>query len=202
MHTSLFKRMFQCDSGDLTLAEKARVALEILRGVSYLHSKRVVHNDIKLENVLVDETLTAVKLCDFGLSRVKNSDGQTKIHGQVAGTDMYKAPEMFRSKFNTVGHFATDVWAVAGVITELFTKAVLWSSKKRTANAEIMAEMKKQNLPTAYKELKRNHRNVYNVLRSAFSYDCAERPAAAVLLRNFEEIVFKVSLRFQWNSDI
>ena len=59
---------------------------------------------------------------------------------------MYKASEMFRSKFNTVGNFATDVWAVAGVIAELFTKAVLWSSKKRTANAEMMAEMKKQNL--------------------------------------------------------
>ena len=33
--------------------------------------------------------------------------------------------------------------------------------------------------------------NVYNVLRSAFLYDCAERPTAAVLLRNFEEIVFE-----------
>lgn len=45
-----------------------QMALEMTRGLSYLHSKRIIHRDIKLHNVLLNEKKQC-KLIDFGLAR-------------------------------------------------------------------------------------------------------------------------------------
>lgn len=63
----------------------------ILRGVSYLHSMRIVHRDIKPENILMASP-SVPKITDFGLSTFLNSD-EDKIHS-VVGTPSYVSPEL------------------------------------------------------------------------------------------------------------
>lgn len=42
---------------------------QILTGLAYCHSQKIIHRDLKLENILVDPEKDAVKIADFGLAR-------------------------------------------------------------------------------------------------------------------------------------
>jgi serine/threonine protein kinase len=58
--------------------------------MSYLHGKNVLHCDLKSSNVLIDENWN-VKLCDFGLSRLKDNKKNNKANIRV-GTPHWMAP--------------------------------------------------------------------------------------------------------------
>jgi serine/threonine protein kinase len=59
--------------------------------LSYLHSKKIVHRDVKTENMLLDKTRT-VKIADFGVARVEASN-PSDMTGET-GTLGYMAPEV------------------------------------------------------------------------------------------------------------
>ncbi|XP_030469967.1 serine/threonine-protein kinase STY13 [Syzygium oleosum] len=68
-----------------------QLALDLARGLSYLHSKKIVHRDVKTENMLLDKTRT-VKIADFGVARVEASNPHD-MTGET-GTLGYMAPEV------------------------------------------------------------------------------------------------------------
>ena len=74
------------------LSERVQVQIgrEIATGVAYLHSKQLIHRDIKAANVLLDEHMH-VKLADFGISTGFGPD-----HTAETGTYRYMAPEVIR----------------------------------------------------------------------------------------------------------
>ena len=81
---------------------------QIIKGLQYIHKKKIVHRDIKLDNVLIDLTNT-VKICDFGVCRILQPGDVMYEH---CGTPAYIAPEIFKDE----GYegFSCDVWS-AGV---------------------------------------------------------------------------------------
>ncbi|AQK96954.1 Serine/threonine-protein kinase STY8 [Zea mays] len=68
-----------------------QIALDIARGLCYLHSEKIVHRDVKTENMLLDKTRT-VKIADFGVARVEASN-PSDMTGET-GTLGYMAPEV------------------------------------------------------------------------------------------------------------
>ena len=62
----------------------------ILIGLHYLHSKKIMHRDLKLENILVDET-GYLKIIDYGLAKTLQENQTSKT---FCGTPEYLAPEM------------------------------------------------------------------------------------------------------------
>ncbi|KAL6848886.1 hypothetical protein ACP4OV_021469 [Aristida adscensionis] len=68
-----------------------QIALDLARGLSYLHSKKIVHRDVKTENMLLDKTRT-VKIADFGVARLEASN-PSDMTGET-GTLGYMAPEV------------------------------------------------------------------------------------------------------------
>ena len=110
---------------DMTLRYKW--AYDLACGLSYLHSKRVVHRDIKSSNAVLDRTGTA-KWCDFGLSELKLSSTPIQQHQgndydvnkQVHGTIIYLAPELFKRGTSTPSR-ASDIWAYGMICYELLT---------------------------------------------------------------------------------
>ena len=81
---------------------------QIVKGLQYIHKKKIVHRDIKLDNILIDLTNT-IKICDFGVSRILEPGDVMYEH---CGTPAYIAPEIFRNE----GYegYSCDVWS-AGV---------------------------------------------------------------------------------------
>ena len=81
---------------------------QIIEGLKYIHRKKIVHRDIKLDNILIDLTNT-VKICDFGVSKKINKGDVMYDH---CGTPAYIAPEIFKN--HGYEGFACDIWS-AGV---------------------------------------------------------------------------------------
>jgi len=81
---------------------------QIIDGLNYIHSKGILHRDIKLDNILLNAN-GDIKICDFGVSKVEKK-GEKMF--EQCGTPAYIAPEILRDK----GYegFSVDIWS-AGV---------------------------------------------------------------------------------------
>ena len=66
---------------------------QMLDSIDYMHSRRVVHRDLKLENILIDDQLN-LKLADFGFACYKNIDSLNSYRGTMT----YMAPEIKEGK--------------------------------------------------------------------------------------------------------
>nr|CAD1823957.1 unnamed protein product [Ananas comosus var. bracteatus] len=90
-----------------------QLALDLARGLSYLHSKKIVHRDVKTENMLLDKSRT-VKIADFGVARVEASNPHD-MTGET-GTLGYMAPEVLNgSAYNRkcdVYSFGICLWEI------------------------------------------------------------------------------------------
>lgn len=72
-----------------------QIAVDLARGLSYLHSKKIVHRDVKTENMLLDANRT-LKIADFGVARVE-AQNPRDMTGET-GTLGYMAPEVLDGK--------------------------------------------------------------------------------------------------------
>ena len=87
---------------------------QVVHAIYYCHEIRVTHRDIKLENILLDETKTIIKLIDFGFSTCIPHERKVKI---FCGTPSYMAPEIV-SKIEYSGPPA-DIWALGVLLYAL-----------------------------------------------------------------------------------
>lgn len=99
----------------LSLQQQQMVIRGVARALQWLHAHRVVHRDIKSENVLFDEARGIVKLCDMGLS-FDADDLQLSLCG--AGTPLCCAPEILLGERAT---YASDMWGLGILLYEMAT---------------------------------------------------------------------------------
>jgi len=104
----------------LTWQVRIKMAEDIARALAHMHSKRVLHRDIKSENLLVGDNYR-LKLCDFGFARFYDpSVEKTKKRPlSICGTDEYMAPEVILGL--NYGETA-DVYSFGVVLCEMITR--------------------------------------------------------------------------------
>ncbi|XP_017006465.1 serine/threonine-protein kinase polo [Drosophila takahashii] len=86
---------------------------QIIQGVKYLHDNRIIHRDLKLGNLFLNDLLH-VKIGDFGLATRIEYEGERKK--TLCGTPNYIAPEILTKK----GHsFEVDIWSIGCVMYTL-----------------------------------------------------------------------------------
>ncbi|KAG6664181.1 hypothetical protein CIPAW_02G074800 [Carya illinoinensis] len=120
---SLF-RLLQRNTTKLDWRRRVHMALDIARGMNYLHhyNPPIIHRDLKSSNLLVDRNWT-VKVGDFGLSRLKHETYLTATTGK--GTPQWMAPEVLR---NEPSDEKSDVYSYGVILWELVTEKIPWDN--------------------------------------------------------------------------
>ncbi|KAJ6632750.1 Serine/threonine-protein kinase NLK [Pseudolycoriella hygida] len=110
---------------------------QILRGLKYLHSARILHRDIKPGNLLVNSNCV-LKICDFGLARVEEPDTSKHMTQEVV-TQYYRAPEILMG----ARHYsaAVDVWSVGCIFGELLGRRILFQAQSPVQQLELITEL-------------------------------------------------------------
>ncbi|GJE90806.1 Pkinase-domain-containing protein [Phanerochaete sordida] len=150
---------------------------QILLGLNYLHSRDIIHRDIKGANMLVDNK-GGIKISDFGISKKveDNLMPGTRAHRpSLQGSVFWMAPEVVKQTAYTQ---KADIWSIGCLIVEMLTgehpfpqlsqmQAIfkLGMSAKPTIPADISAEAE-------------------NFLKLTFELDHETRPSAAELLKH------------------
>lgn len=96
--------------GQIPVGDACKIAIGILNGLEFLHERKIVHRDVKPQNILLQGKTP--RLADFGISRAMQTTANSAI---VAGTDAYMSPESFEGKRTP----QTDLWSVGVVLFEL-----------------------------------------------------------------------------------
>nr|XP_043631282.1 uncharacterized protein LOC122602754 isoform X2 [Erigeron canadensis] len=116
---------------NLTWSQRIKICLDIAHGISYLHTNmegkpRIIHRDIKSENILLDENMKA-KVADFGLSifHPTNQQASTIYTKNIAGTEVYMDPEyLTTSKYKK----ESDVYSFGVVLFEILSGRLAYDS--------------------------------------------------------------------------
>ncbi|XP_075055162.1 serine/threonine-protein kinase Nek5-like isoform X2 [Mixophyes fleayi] len=125
---NLYIVMEYCDGGDLTKRiKKQRGVLfdedqilswfvQISLGLKHIHDRKVLHRDIKAQNIFLTNNGTLAKLGDFGIAKMLNNT--MELARSCVGTPYYLSPEICENRpYNN----KTDVWSVGCVLYELCT---------------------------------------------------------------------------------
>ncbi|KAM9780988.1 serine/threonine-protein kinase 36-like isoform 2-T2 [Syngnathus typhle] len=103
------------DDGSLPENQVCEIACQLVSALYYLHSRRILHRDMKPQNILFDKN-GVVKLCDFGFARAMSVS--TMVLTSIKGTPLYMSPELVAEK--PYDHTA-DLWSLGCILYELLT---------------------------------------------------------------------------------
>ncbi|XPV74960.1 MAG: serine/threonine protein kinase [Desulfovibrio sp.] len=101
-----------------THEENMRISAGIVGVLQELKARKVIHHDIKPENILYDRSCGVVKVIDFGLACIEGQDDFWQEINEPQGTPDYIAPEALG---RTRGNYASDIFSLGVTLYELFT---------------------------------------------------------------------------------
>ncbi|CAG9818523.1 unnamed protein product [Phaedon cochleariae] len=100
---------------------------QLLRGLAYCHKRRVLHRDVKPQNLLISEC-GELKLADFGLARAKSVPSHTYSHEVV--TLWYRPPDVLLG--STEYSTSLDMWGVGCIFVEMLTGMAIFPGVRDT----------------------------------------------------------------------
>lgn len=155
---------------------------QILLGLKFLHSKAIVHRDIKGANILVD-TASTIKISDFGISKKVESvvsgaggAGSKKNRASLQGSVFWMAPEVVKQTSYTS---KADIWSLGCLVVEMLTGTHPWASLNQLqALFQIGTGAAHPTIPEAISA------SAKDFLEKTFEFDHLARPDAATLLEH------------------
>lgn len=112
------------------------VAMQILLGVEWMHSRGVAHRDIKPSNILFNRSSSnpQIRLCDFGLSGIVPG---TDMRSPGLVTNWYRPPEITLGRDYGAN---VDIWSIAVVFIQLMSRKVLVKTSEED-KAELLVKL-------------------------------------------------------------
>lgn len=124
--------------GAISNKDAVQLTIGILAGLEFLHGKRIIHRDIKPQNILLQGSTP--RLADFGISRAMQT---TAISSTIIGTDAYMSPEAFDGKRSV----QTDIWSTGVVLYQLLNGSLPFPQEH--PSERMFAVLTKQFAPLA-----------------------------------------------------
>ena len=179
-------------SNVLTWKQKIHIFKQILRGLNYLHHRNVVHRDMKSHNVLLRERgidgdgqiIYDVKLCDFGLSRVKSmSQSKIQTRNDRVGTVRWTAPECTQQIPEYSGK--SDMFSIGMLLFEMIAHNIPFDEIDNDLQVLYLIRMEKERpfipadrvCPPLFKQM----------MEWCWDHDPHKRPTALELLKFMED---------------
>jgi serine/threonine protein kinase len=158
---------------NFTNEARSIIALGMAAGLKHLHSKGIVHCDVKPANILLDTELRP-QICDFGLSHLLF----TRICTKTGGTLVYMAPERLTGTGQPEP--SCDVFAYGMVLYELFTERSLYPPEE--THESIKKAVLAGDRPKFPERGDHLPRKLVQLIERCWAGDCAKRPT-------FEDII-------------
>ncbi|EAY07324.1 TKL family protein kinase [Trichomonas vaginalis G3] len=150
-------------------------AFDIARGMQELHSKHIIHRDLKSLNVLLDKDYH-VHICDFGFSR---GAGEEQLYTQNVGTPHWMAPELLDSSHSY--NYKVDVYAYGIVLWEIMTCQLPYSGLEST---QIIAQVMMNDLRPSIPES--TNGPLRDLTTSCWDRNPDRRPTFDEIIRRFQ----------------
>lgn len=152
---------------------------QIVDGLAYLHSKGILHRDLKADNILVD--LEGVcKISDFGISKheQENIYGANEAATTMQGSVFWMAPEVLD---NLEGYGAkVDIWSLGCVVLEMCTGERPWAPKHQLAVLLLLGNKETRSAPPIPEDLNISAEG-HDMLDRCFQLEPNDRPTAEEL---------------------
>uniref|UniRef100_A0A7C9CNK3 non-specific serine/threonine protein kinase n=1 Tax=Opuntia streptacantha TaxID=393608 RepID=A0A7C9CNK3_OPUST len=175
--------------GTFKLPSLLKVAIDVSKGMNYLHQNNIIHRDLKAANLLMDEN-EVVKVADFGVARVKAQSG---VMTAETGTYRWMAPEVIEHK--PYDHKA-DVFSFGIVMWELLTGKLPY--EYLTPLQAAVGVVQKGLRPTIPKN---THPKLAELLERCWQQDPALRPDFAEIIAILQQIAKEVGNGEDRNKD-
>ena len=101
---------------------------QVVHGLAHCHCRSVLHRDVKLDNILIDDE-GGIKICDFGVSKIIK---KSEIIFEQCGTPAYLAPEIIEVEKTGYAGFTVDIWSLGVCLYALLCRTVPYKANSLT----------------------------------------------------------------------
>lgn len=167
--------------GVFKLPSLLKVAIDVSKGMNYLHQNNIIHRDLKTANLLMDEN-EVVKVADFGVARVQTQSG---VMTAETGTYRWMAPEVIEHKPYDQ---KADVFSFGIALWELLTGELPYSCL--TPLQAAVGVVQKGLRPTIPKN---THPRLSELLQRCWQQDPTLRPNFSEIIEILQQIAIEVN---------
>jgi len=182
---SLHDRLFDSKGKHqpLTTHQRGCIAVQCAEGLTFLHSQRVVHRDLKSMNILLDAGGNA-KICDFGLAqqiKIEATHITRKSEGE-GGSPRYMAPECYDPRHGKLTE-KVDIWALGCIFIEVFAGVLPYADCMSMAqlSARILVQKQGPQVPSSVSP------GLRSLIATCFNFNPDRRPGAQDLHRQLQQ---------------
>ncbi|CEI86220.1 hypothetical protein RMCBS344292_00663 [Rhizopus microsporus] len=165
------------------------ITKQICSGLAYLHSRNILHRDIKAANILIEQD-GICKISDFGLSKKNDYDEVYDENSRMSlrGSIYWMAPEVVKNEPYSA---KVDIWSLGCTVLEMLTGQRPWLALSQIAAIYNLGRLNSPNIPDHISNCAKDF------LKQCFIIDPIQRPTATNLL---EHEFLNIDPSFQFNE--